>query len=146
MSKITEQLTGVVTFEKVVEMESLMKKMPQVEVPVRNYFSAGVYAREIRIPAGATVTGKIHKLANLNILSEGEMIVSTDDGMKRVKAPFTVVSPPGTKRIAHAITDCVWTTVHGTHVTDVDAIEVAFTADSEQDYLQFCQTQQIQGA
>lgn len=140
------QINNALTPGKVRDMERIMLAMPQVEIPVKHYFSKGVYAREILIPAGTTVTGKIHKFANLNILSQGEMMVSTENGVQLVRAPFTVVSPPGTKRIAHTLTDCVWTTIHGTEKTDLDAIELEFTADSEQEYLEFCATQQIEGA
>lgn len=119
-------------------LEKQMLLMDQVDLPVVHHFSKGVYARELHIPAGVTLTGKIHKFENLNILSKGEMSVLTDDGIKRVSAPFTVVSPPGTKRVAYAHTDCIWTTIHGTDSRDVEAIEIEFVSNSEQEYLEFC--------
>lgn len=123
--------------EKVVAIEVEMLKREQVEIPVRHYFSPGVYAREITIPKGATVTGKIHKFAQLNILSKGEMMVLTEEGIRHVRAPFTVVSPPGTKRIAHALEECVWTTIHATDETDPAKIESYVVVDTEQQYLEF---------
>jgi hypothetical protein len=128
---------------KVFGIEEVMSKMPQVELEHINYFSHRVYARELHIPAGVTLTGKIHKFTNLNFLLKGEMIVKTEDGIVRVVAPYTVVSPPGTKRIAHAVTDCVWTTVHGTDSKDVDAIELQFVAETEQEYLAFASLKEI---
>lgn len=128
---------------KVFEAEKIMFEMPQVELEHVDYFSHRVYARELHIPAGVTLTGKIHKYTNLNFLLKGEMIVKTEDGMIRVTAPYTVVSPPGTKRIAHAVTDCVWTTVHGTDSKDVDAIELHFVAETEQEYLAFASLKEI---
>ena len=113
-------------------------KFVQVDLPVRHHFSQGVYARELFIPKGTLLTGKIHKYTNLNILSMGEMSVLTDDGVKRVRAPFTVVSPPGTKRIAYAHEDCIWTTILGTSEKDPEKIEDQFTAKSEEEYLMFC--------
>lgn len=123
--------------DKVNEIESEMRKHEQIEIPVKHYFSQGVYAREITIPAGTLLTGKIHKFEQLNILSAGEISVLTEDGIKRVQAPFTVVSPPGTKRIAFAHTQCVWTTIHGTHETDLEKIEDHFIAQSDADYEAF---------
>lgn len=123
--------------DKVNLVEAEMLKQPQIEIPVKHYFSQGVYAREIMIPAGAMITGKIHKFEQLNILSAGEMSVLTDDGVVRVKAPFTIVSPPGTKRIAITHSECVWTTIHGTDETDVDKIEAKFIAQSDEEYLAF---------
>lgn len=98
------------------------------EIPVTHHFSKDVYAREIKIPAGTLLVGKIHKHQNLNILSQGEMTVLSVDGLVRVKAPYTVVSTPGVKRLAYAHTDCVWTTIHGTDETDVEKIEEKFIA------------------
>lgn len=131
--------------QKVLRLEKLMFTLPQVELKHVDYFSKGVYARELHIPAGVTLTGKIHKYRNLNILSKGKMTVSMEEGMKTIEAPFTVVSPPGTKRVAYAHTDCVWTTIHGTEHEDVDLIESEFTANSEPEYLEFCKKPQIEG-
>ena len=120
-----------------------MRKHEQINIPIRHYFSPGVYAREITIPAGTLLTGRIHKYEQLNILSGGEISVFTQDGMQRVKAPFTVVSSPGTKRIAYAHTDCTWTTILATDETDPDKIEALFTVATEQEFLEFEKTQLI---
>ncbi len=127
-----------ITRDKVFQWEALAKQAPQIELKVVHRFSYGVYARELYIPAGVILTGEIHKFENLNILSKGSMLVSVEDGMVMVDAPFTVVSPPGTKRIAKALTDCIWTTIHGTFERDVDKIKDYFIAVDEADYLDKC--------
>ncbi len=144
MNELASNLNWPTTRDKVFAAEFYMKKLPQVEIPVKNYFSDGLYAREITIPAGVVLVGEIHKFKQLNILSFGEMSVLTENGIKRVKAPFTVVSPPGTKRIAYTHTECVWTTIHATDETDVDAIKSKFIAKDEQDWLEFCKTEELQ--
>lgn len=131
--------------DKVLLLESEMLRHEQVAIPVRHHFSPGVYAREITIPAGTILTGRIHKHEQLNILSGGEISVLTDDGMKRVSAPFTVVSPPGTKRIAFAHTECTWTTILATEERDPDLIEAEFTVATEQEYLEFIRDQKLIG-
>lgn len=123
--------------DKVSFLEAEMLKQEQIAIPVKHYFSPGVYAREITIPADTLLTGRIHKYEQLNILSGGEISVLTDDGMKRVSAPFTVVSPPGTKRIAYAHTECTWTTILATDEKDPDVIEATFTVATEQEFLEF---------
>ncbi len=130
--------------QAVFDMERLMLQYPQVELKVKHYFSKGVYARELHIPAGVILTGEIHKFENLNILSQGKIEVLTEKGMETVEAPFTVVSPAGTKRIARAITDCVWTTVHGTDENDLNIIEKTFIAKSEQEWLEFRNANQLE--
>lgn len=114
-----------------------MLEMPQVSLPVRHVFSPGVYARELTIFAGCILTGAVHKYEQLNILSSGTMRLLTEEGFKDVSAPFTVVSPAGTKRIALALTDCVWTTILATELTDVAEIEKKFVCKTEEEYLEW---------
>jgi quercetin dioxygenase-like cupin family protein len=138
--------------EKVKRAEEVMRQYGDaVEIPVRHHFAnagtkRGVYAREVTIPAGTMATGKIHKFEQISILSKGDISVSTEDGIVRVQAPFTIVSPAGTKRIVYAHTDCVWTTIHATELTDLEAIEDQFIAQTEQDYLDFTRAIENKGA
>jgi hypothetical protein len=132
------------TRAQVVEVEQRLRELPQVDMPVTEYFSEGVYGREIFIPAGTIITGKIHKFNSLNVLVSGEIAVLTNEGMRRITPPFVEVSPPGTKRIAYAITDTRWLTVHGTHETDSSKIEAQFIAQDEQEFIAFCEAQQLQ--
>ncbi len=110
---------------KILALEDAILAMPETHIHIepKHYFSDGVYAREIIIPAGTTLTGKIHKTEHLNIISKGEITVWTDEGMKRIKAPFTMVSKPGMKRVGYAHTDTVWTTIHGTQEKDLEKLE-----------------------
>lgn len=124
---------------KLEQFELRMMDYKQIDIPVRHYFSQGIYAREITIPKDTILTGKIHKYSQLNILSKGDISVLTDEGVKRVQAPFTIVSPPGTKRVAYAHEECVWTTIHGTDLTDLEQIEERFIAQNSQEYLTFCE-------
>jgi len=134
-------------FRKVDALETSINELPAVEIPVTHHFSKNVYAREIFIPKGTVLTGKIHKYANLNIMSQGEMSVLMEDGtVQRIKAPFTVVSPPGTRRVAYAHENTVWTTIHGTDETDVDAIETQFVAQTGDAYKLFLEEQLKIGA
>jgi len=140
---MTDVIVNNPTRAQVAEIEAIIREAPQTEMPVTNYFSEGVYGREIFIPAGTVLVGKIHKFSSLNVLISGEIGVLTNDGVKRVSPPFVEVSPPGTKRIAYAITDTRWLTVHGTHETDVTKIEHHFIAQDEQEFLEFCESQKL---
>lgn len=131
---------------RVFAAEAIQKTKPQVELKVVHHFSHGVVARELHIPAGTDVTGAVHKYPNLNTLSQGTMLLATEQGWVEVSAPYTVVSPPGTKRAARTLTDCVWTTYLGTDETDVAKIEQAFTTNSEQEYLAHAAGLQLEGA
>lgn len=123
--------------EKVWALEAKVKEMPQCHIGIKHYFSDGVYAREMTAPAGAVVTGKIHKHRQINILSAGTMSVVLGEEVQTVSAPFTVVAPAGAKRAFYCHTECVWTTILGTDETDPDVIEEKFTTNSESEYLEF---------
>jgi quercetin dioxygenase-like cupin family protein len=126
--------------DKVNVMENMMFQMPQLDLPVKHHFSSqGVYARELFIPKGTLLTGKIHKYEQINIMASGDLSVLTEEGIKRVQAPFVLVAPAGTKRIAYAHEDTVWITVHATEETDVELLEKQLVAETDQEYLEFCE-------
>lgn len=83
-----------------------------VDALTSHHFCNGIYARELRVPAGNIVVGKTHASQNLFVLTQGEMIVTTDAGPKHIVAPFVVVTEPGTKRAGYALTDCVTMNFH----------------------------------
>lgn len=115
-----------------------------VDIKITHYFSDGVYAREMFVPKGVAWVGKIHKRTNLSIMSQGDMSFRDERGLRRVKAPYTFVAPPGTQRIGYAHEDTVWTVIHGTHETDVEKIELEFIAQSEQDWLDYQKAEQLE--
>lgn len=148
LNRLTHNQVGLqsipIDTDKVIAAENLMKKFPQVELRVEHHFSYGVYARTLYIPKGVALTGHIHKYENLNILVKGKMSVLVDGQMRLIEAPLTIVSPPGTKRIAWALEDCIWTTIHGTHEKDLDIIDKYFIAKSKEEYLEFIGANQLQ--
>lgn len=117
----------------ITELEEKLLTLPQTEIPLKHYFSKGVYGREIKTPAGSLIVGKIHKHQTMNVLSAGEVSVLSTDGVIRIKAPFTFVSNPGVKRVIYSHSDSVWSTFHGTDETDIEKIEKQFIADSYDD-------------
>lgn len=115
--------------EVIAKVEAVMTTLDgQIEIPVSHHFSKGIYAREMQMPAGAILVGKIHKHENLSILSAGEVSVLSQDGIKRFKAPYTFVATAGAKRVIYAHSDAVWTVIHGTDEKDVEKIEEEFIA------------------
>lgn len=133
---------------KIDDLEAQMRASGATFDPeTRHHFAPGLYAREMRVPAGTVVTGKIHKHVNLNIMSAGRMSLWGDDGdLVHVEAPYTVVSPPGVRRVAYAHTDVVWTTIHATEETDVDLIEKEFVVSTYEQYLAHCEALKIEGS
>lgn len=116
--------------EKVMRLEEALKQLPQLPEDVHHHFAPGVYMRELRIPKGAVLTGKIHRTEHLNILASGEISVLTEHGVKRLKAPCVIKSSPGIKRAGYAHEDTVWICVHPTTETDLAKLEEQLIAPS----------------
>lgn len=114
------------------QLEDVMMGMEeQVDLPVVHHFADKLYARELFIPAGTTLVGKIHKTEHLNILVKGTILIATEEGNSILEGPQVLVTGPGTKRVGHAITDSVWITVHGgVEGTDLDKLERDLIAPS----------------
>lgn len=119
---------------EILKLEAAMFAMPEhhVQFKVAHHFSDKIYMRELFIPKGTTLTGKIHKTEHLNILSQGDLSVMTEDGVKRLKASTVIKSQPGIKRVGYAHEDSVWITVHHNpdDETDTDKIEERLIAKS----------------
>jgi quercetin dioxygenase-like cupin family protein len=111
------------SLETIQRFEQCLRSLPQLEIETKHHFADGLYAREILIPAGCTLTGKIHRGEHLNFLMKGDITVWTEEGMKRLCAPAVIVSKPGTKRVGHAHEDTVWITVHASKQTSLEALE-----------------------
>jgi len=90
---------------------------------VVNHFSDGIYCRELHMPAGTKIVGKIHKTKHLNTLAKGECLVITTEREKHIEAPCTFESVEGEQKAILAITDVVWQTYHVTDKTDLNEIE-----------------------
>lgn len=103
---------------------TIVDHLSPIELETIHHFAPGLYARELRIPAGVMLTGKIHRTRHLNVVSKGIIAVwSESTGPMLVCAPATFVSEPGTRRIGFAYEDTTWTTFHPTDETDLDRLE-----------------------
>lgn len=101
------------------------------ETLTRHWFAPGIYARELLIPAGTCLTGKIHRHEVLNICV-GDISVLTEDGVKRMTGHHTLVSPAGIKRVGFAHADTLWTCIHANpdNCADLAALEARYIAPS----------------
>jgi len=132
--------------EKIMGFEDLLAKQPGAYFgdsklcPLIHKFTDGIYVREIFIPAGTHLVGKIHKHEHPNFLMSGTVQVVTETGgYETLKGPLSMISPPGTKRALRALTDLVWITVHHnpTNTQDLDEIEDFVIAPSYEEYQRF---------
>lgn len=103
--------------------------------PLKHTFGDGVYVREIFIPAGTLIVGKIHKHKHPNFLLKGKVSVYTEqNGVEKLEAPLSIISKAGTKRVVYAHEDAVWITVHVTDKTNLTEIESEIISPDYCDY------------
>lgn len=126
---ITYTVDSVPMREKVFALETAMRQFPQLDLPPKHTFIEGVYIRELSIPKGAIVVGKLHKQEHVFILSAGDVTILTERGIERLRAPFQMTCGPGAKRAFYAHEDTVMLTVHRTDEKDLEQIEVQLIAN-----------------
>lgn len=110
------------------------------DLPIKHSFAPGIYAREMTIPEGTLLLGKIHKHRHHNFLMKGSIIVLTESkGVELLQAPLMIVSEPGTQRIGYAVTDTIWTTVHenSDNTEDLAVIEKRTVTDDKKKYIEY---------
>lgn len=100
------------------------------ELDLKHTFMNGVYVRELFIPKGTLLVGKIHKQECVNIVSKGDISVATESGTARVKAGYSVVSPAGIQKIGYAHEDTVFINIFRTDETDPEKVEDVIAWDS----------------
>jgi hypothetical protein len=98
--------------------------------PLKHWLAPGIYAREIHLPGGTVVVGKIHRHRHFNIISQGSVTCYTEFGLEHHTAPASFISEPGTKRVVLTHEDAIWTTIHPnpTNETDISTLEEMFVA------------------
>lgn len=123
--------------DQIYRLEAALRSMPQTDCPVRNLFAAGLYMREMTLPAGTVIVGAVHKTEHVTIISKGRVQVVRPDGMEEFTAPATFVSQPGAKNAVHVIEDSVWTTIHANpgDERDIDVLVERFTTSKNSELM-----------
>ena len=85
--------------DKILLFEEMMKSFPGAklgdmeECPLKHTFSNGMYVREIFIPKGTLIVGKIHRHSHPNFLMQGKVKVVTEGmGTEILEAPLSMIS------------------------------------------------------
>jgi hypothetical protein len=125
-----DHINNLSIMERVLAFEHLLKKLPQIEIPVTHEFIKGMYRREITFKKGTFATGKIHRDECFDVVLSGEMIVVSEEGFKKIKGPCALTSKPGKKKAGYALTDCTWINYHPTSCTTVEDVEKEIFVDA----------------
>lgn len=115
------------TLDIINKLEAHMDELPETMhgdcFPLEHSFAKGLYVRQISVPKGYLIISKIHKYSHAAFLLKGEISIIGTDGIRRIKAPMSIITPPGTKRAIYHHEDTVFATVHATQETDLGKIE-----------------------
>jgi len=109
------------------EISNLCKQLQQMdgqyEPPTKHYFIDGMYCREMFVLAGTIIVGATHKKPCINLLTEGEIVISNGEKEVILKAPQTFIGDKGIQKAGLAKTDVVWVNVFRTDATTVEEAE-----------------------
>lgn len=120
--------------KKLNDLETDLLQKDQVEIPVEHRFSGGIYAREITIPKGALLTGRIHKFDHFDIMLSGDVTVSTDNGeVKRLTGLNIMEGKAGKKRAGYTHEETHWITFHSAEERDHEEMYEFLTCGSFQE-------------
>ncbi len=121
--------------ESVKGLVSGLKSLDNDNTEIKNYHANGSYVREMFIPKGTCVVGRVHKWECVNILLSGTIAIVDNDGNKKVMtAPAIFVSRPGHQKIGYAIEDTRWLNTFSCKEEDIPGAYDFFTCESEEDY------------
>lgn len=120
-----------------------------VDLPPVNYFSPGIYMREVTMYAGEIIIGHLHKTNHFNIVMSGlaEVIMNGESYMIRGGDVFE--SGTNVRKSLHIIEDMRWITVHPNkdNCESVEELEDRLVEKSEayESYMKMMKTQFIEG-
>ena len=134
INRMTMMLQGLKSRDDIEEFVSSVGSLPGAlgndPFPLYHTFSGGIYAREVHLPAGHVVIGKIHKHKSLVNVISGKLAVVDEHGYKVVEGPCKFESEGGIRRVAFVLEDTIWTDYHNTKYETVDDAESdIFAAD-----------------
>jgi len=113
-------------------------------LPLTHSFSDGIYVREMKLPKGCCVIGKIHKKSNTWFLLKGKLAIATSTGVKTYTAPIYMNAPAGEQKIAYALEDSVFINVcpNPENKENIKELELDIVTDSYESYDRFIEDKQ----
>ena len=85
---------------------------------IHHHFIGGVYAKELRIPAGFVLVTHEHKYDHMSVLAKGYVEVEVAGEVERRHGPHVFNIRAGQAHTVRAISDAVWLCIHATDVAD----------------------------
>lgn len=115
------------TRDQIVQLQESMAPMACPMPEPLHHFAPGMYLRELTVPAGMLIVGKIHLHSHLLMVLAGRALVVSEFGREEVTAGYIGGSPAGVKRVVLALEDTRFVTIHVNEgdSQDLEVIEAA---------------------
>lgn len=124
------------TRDQIVRLQEAMLPIQCQQPEPRHFFAPGMYLRELVVPAGMLMVGKIHKHTHFLLVLKGRAEVISEFGRMVVEAGHISISPAGSKRVVLALEDTQFVTVH-INPTDTEDLTVIEAEHIEAEVLGF---------
>jgi hypothetical protein len=99
------------------------RKLTHHFTQIDNDYNCCLYGREMFMPKGTLVVGKIHKRQGLNFLLQGKIYVATEFGKVWYTAPCIIKGEANVKRVVFAAEDSIFVNVHLTGHTGEENLD-----------------------
>lgn len=119
--------------EKVETLANKMLGFEQAECSVKHHVGAGIYIRELIVPAGTFIIGHHHKSAHMNVMLKGRVINLNEDGTTSEMQAGAVYKCEGGRKVGLVLEDMVWQNIYPNpdNETDFDVLENRFVSKAE---------------
>jgi len=109
----------------------------------KHTFADGIYVRQMTIAEDEMIIGAIHKHLHVWILLSGHITVLTNGELEEYKAPCTVLSEPGVKRVIYGNEESIFTNIHKnpTNTEDIKELEKQIVALNYDEYKEYINNQ-----
>lgn len=113
------------TREQITKLQEAMLPIQCPQPDPTHFFAPGMYLRELTVPAGMLLVGKIHKHTHFLVVTKGRAEVISEFGRAIVEPGHISVSQAGVKRVVLALEDTQFITIHlnSTDTEDLTVIE-----------------------
>ena len=113
-----------------------LKDLDNDNTSIVEYFASNTYVREMVIPAGTCVVGRVHKADCINILLEGEIVIVDNDGnRKEMSAPQVFIAKAGHQKAGYALKDTRWLNCFSCEEEHLSDVVNHFTVETEEEYM-----------
>lgn len=102
----------------------ITENLPVIDLELKHTFVGGVYVREMFVPKGVLMVGKVHLTADPYALMSGSMrVLTAEGGTVTMTAPHTGITAVGVKKVGYVLEDSHWINYHALSNEEEEAIK-----------------------